>query len=161
MYVENLKVSGKFLENGEGVFYDDRYTDPVLSDALDDATRYASATGGVAGGAASRMGFGGGGARGGGGRRDRYDDDDDYGGGGFGGFGGGGMSRPGGYPGGRGGASGATAPNLWVDPQSLYPFRIELQFDGVAADKQEPATTRSTTATRRTTGIGFGRRGDD
>jgi len=159
LYVDNLKKSGEFLE-GEGVFYDDRSTDPVMPDALDDATRYASSTRGFSS-AMSGLGMSGAASSGrGGGRRGR-DDDEDFGfGGGFGR--GGGFSRGSAFPGIRGGAGGANAPNLWVEPNSLYPFRIDLQFEGVPADKQEaPAATRSTTVARGGVSFGFGRRGDD
>ena len=159
-YVDNLKESGKFLD-GEGVFYDVRFTDPVPPDALDNASNYSSSTSGYSR-AAPRSGFGAT-MGGGGGRRGRSDDDDDdynYGGGG-GGFGGGRGFSGGGYRGSRAGARATNAPNPWVDPTSLYPFRIDLQFEGVPADKQEPPTNARATATSRRSSFGRNRRGDE
>jgi hypothetical protein len=121
-YVENLKKSGEFLD-GAGVFWDDRFTDPVPPTVLDNA-----------GGGAATQSYGGGG-----GMRSRKDDDDEDSGSGFT-IGANAMSSPT-----RGGSQGADA-TLWLNPSALYPFRIELQFAGEPADKQTPSTVQTSSA---------------
>jgi type IV pilus assembly protein PilM len=120
-YVENLKKSGEFLD-GAGVFWDDRFTDPVPPTVLDNA-----------GGGAATQSYS---SRGG--MRDRKDDDDEDSGRGFN-IGANPMSSPT-----RGGPAGTDA-TLWLNPSALYPFRIELQFMGEPADQQTPATAQTST----------------
>ncbi len=128
-YVETLKESNDFLE-GKGVFWDDRFTDPVPPTVLDQAGQGSTPT-------TQRPGGGGDGGR----RRGRDDDDDG------GRFGNSFTSRPS-----IGGANpGSTDASLWMNPSALYPFRIDLQFAGVPADEQTAAAgggsgTRSTSA---------------
>lgn len=127
-YVENLKESKEFLE-GEGVFWDDRFTDPVPPTVLDNAGEGAVNT---------RQQFGGGGG-GSGSRRDDEEDDRRRGGMSMG------QSFRGGVGSMRGGSASADA-GLWLNPSALYPFRIDLQFVGVPADQQELPTTNTRTA---------------
>ncbi|MCC6695224.1 MAG: type IV pilus assembly protein PilM [Candidatus Hydrogenedentes bacterium] len=121
LYVENLKNSKKYVEGG--VFYDERFTDPIMATALDNAWSYSPQARGTMPGA----GFGGR-AGGGEGRRNRYDEDDDGGGMNFRGTG------VGSYPGGRGATTGIS---LWNEPSAMYPFRIDLQFSGERADTMQ------------------------
>ncbi|MCC6487287.1 MAG: type IV pilus assembly protein PilM [Candidatus Hydrogenedentes bacterium] len=127
LYVENLKNSKKYVEGG--VFYDERFTDPIMATALDNAWSYSpQARGGIPG-----VGMGGGGMMGGGGQgnRNRRDDDDDY-------NNSGGMSMSmggdggGSYPGNR-----ANTISLWNEPSAMYPFKIDLQFSGERADEMK------------------------
>lgn len=128
-YVENLRESNEFLE-GKGVFWDDRFTDPVPPTVLDNAGQSSASP--------SQMGS----------RGYAGDDDDDEGRGGRGRGRGGPISisqNVGGYgrPGGQGDAS------LWMNPSALYPFRIDLQFEGEPADEQTPTADAGVPATDR------------
>jgi hypothetical protein len=126
-YVENLKKSGEFLD-GAGVFWDDRFTDPVPPTVLDNA----------GGGAATQSNRGS--------MRRRRDDDDEDSGGSFN-INANPMSSPG-----RPGSPGTDA-TLWLNPSALYPFRIELQFMGEPADQQTPATAQTSTGSLSPRGV--------
>ena len=133
-YVDNLKNSKKFVEGG--VFYDERFTDPIAPTALDNAWSYSpSAQGGIPSGVGLRGGM----SSGGGARRNRYDDDEDDSGMMRGGIGSNPYtSRPVG-----------TGGSMWNEPSAMFPFRIDLQFSGERADQMKP-TAEQTRGVRRT-----------
>ncbi|MCL4694579.1 MAG: type IV pilus assembly protein PilM, partial [Candidatus Hydrogenedentes bacterium] len=127
-YVENLRESNDFLE-GKGVFWDDRFTDPVPPTVLDNGGQVTSSP--------SQMGGGGFRDSGGDGDEDRR------------GRGRGGAISIGQNIGGYGRPGGQSDASLWMNPSALYPFRIDLQFSGEPADEQAPTAGSGASAASR------------